>query len=201
MDARSVRDAYTRWAPHYDTTHAGTLPKRREARLALEVRPGDRVLDLACGTGLNLPHLREMVGEGGQVVGVDLTPAMLEIARQRISQNGWNNVKVREADAAALPLADGSFDQAICTYAMNVIPQYVRAIEEVGRVLVPGGRFVSLELGLAVKRLPGWLARLPHPCAVDITHQTLTELRRVFAQVQVRRYYLGLIFLAVATKR
>jgi ubiquinone/menaquinone biosynthesis C-methylase UbiE len=201
MDVGSVRDAYTRWAPHYDATHAGTMPKRQEARIALGAHPGDRVLDLACGTGLNLAHLRDMVGDGGRVVGVDLTPAMLEIARQRISQNGWDNVEVREAAAAALPFPDGSFDRVICTYAMNVIPQYARAIDEVERVLVPGGRFVSLELGLAVKRLPRFLARLPHPCAVDVTHQTLAELRRVFADVQVRRYYLGLIFLAVATKR
>lgn len=201
MDARSVRDAYTRWAPHYDATHAGTMPKRREAQLALEIRSSDRVLDLPCGTGLNLPHLRALVGAEGHVIGIDLTPAMLEIARQRISGNGWDNVEAREADAAALPFPDNSFDRVICTYAMNVIPQYAPAIEEVERVLVLGGRFVSLELGLTMRRLPRWLACLPHPCAVDVTHQTLAELRRVFGDIDVRRHYLGLIFLAVATKR
>jgi ubiquinone/menaquinone biosynthesis C-methylase UbiE len=200
MDVESVREAYTRWAPHYDVTHARTMPRRRDARLALGIKRGDRVLDLACGTGLNLGHLQELVGDTGQVVGVDLTPAMLAIARERIALYGWRNVELREADAAALPFPDGSFDRAICTYAMNVIPGYVRAIEEVGRVLAPRGRFVDLELGLTLKVLPRWLTPLPHPCAVDVTHQTLTEMRRVFADVEVHRYWLGLFFIAIATK-
>jgi ubiquinone/menaquinone biosynthesis C-methylase UbiE len=200
MDVKAVRDTYSKWAPHYDATHASGMPKRHEARLALGIRPGERVLDLACGTGLNLVHLRELVGDTGQVVGVDLTPAMLDVARERIATNGWSNVEVSEADAAALPFPDGSFDRAICTYAMNVIPDYVRAIEEVERVLKPGGRFVDLELGLTLKRLPRWLRSVSHPCAVDVTHQTLDELRRVFVRVDVRRYWLGLFFVAVATK-
>ena len=200
MNLEQVRHTFTKWAPVYNATHAWTLPGRRAARLALGARPGDRVLDLACGTGLNLPHLRELVGDRGSVVGVDLTPAMLEVARRLIAVRGWQNVEVREADAAQLPFPDESFDKAICTFALNIIPGCAQAIEEVRRVLIPGGRFVSLETRSGLHRLPGWLKPLPQICAVDMTHHTLDELKRVFGVVQVHHYWLGIIFLATVAK-
>ena len=113
MTLDTVRRTFTAWAPFYDATHAWPLPLRREARLALGVQRGDRVLDVACGTGLNFSHLRELVGEEGYVLGVDVTPAMLDIARQRIARRGWKNVEVREVDAAQLPFPDASCGKAI----------------------------------------------------------------------------------------
>ncbi len=199
MTLDAVRKTFTDWAPIYNPTH-GWLPKRRAARLALGVRPGDRVLDLATGTGLNLPHLRELVGDQGQVTGVDLTPAMLEIARAQIERHGWKNVEVREADAAALPFPDASFDKVICAFALNIIPEYVHAIEEVKRVLVPGGRFVSLEMEATIHNLPRWLQPVPHICAVDMSHRMLDELQHVFPNTRVRKYWLSMVFVAVATK-
>lgn len=200
MNLDAVRKTFTDWAPIYNATHAWTLPKRRAARLALDLKPGDRVLDLACGTGLNFPHLRELVGERGHVVGADLTPAMLDIARKMIDARGWKNVEVREADAANLPFPDASFDKAIITFALNIIPEYVRAIEEVRRVLVPGGRFVALEFRAGIRSLPAWLQPLPHICRVDMSHDTLNEIRRAFKKVNICYYWLGMIFIAAATK-
>ncbi len=197
----AVRKTFTDWAPIYDATHAWTLPGRRAARLALGIQGGDRVLDIACGTGINIPHLRELVGNEGHIMGIDLTPAMLGIARQRIAQHGWENVDVREADAAELPFPDGSFDKAICAFAMSIIPDYVRAIEESERVLVPGGRFVVLDAKMTGSRVPRWLHRMPHICAVDVGHQTVGALQRVFASVEVRQYWTGFVYIAVATKR
>jgi demethylmenaquinone methyltransferase/2-methoxy-6-polyprenyl-1,4-benzoquinol methylase len=201
-----VRKTFTDWAPYYNATHAWTLPCRHQARLALGVQRGDRVLDLACGTGLNFLHLRELVGDEGHIMGVDVTPAMLDIARRLVQRHGWQNVQVREADAARLPFADASYDKAICTFAMNIIPDYTSAIAEVARVLVPGGRFVVLD----VKLQPAFLARSPrlrslfvrmmHICAADISHQTIEELQRVFANVQVRKYWAGWVYIAVGTK-
>jgi SAM-dependent methyltransferase len=92
MTLDMVRKTFTAWAWIYDATHAWTLPGRREARLALGAQRGDRVLDIACGTGLNFPHLHELVGDEGHVMGIDVTPAMLDIARQRIARQGWRNV-------------------------------------------------------------------------------------------------------------
>ncbi len=199
MKLDAVRKTFTDWAPVYNPTH-GWLPKRRAARLALGVQPGDCVLDLATGTGLNLAHLRELVGDEGRVIGVDLTPAMLDIAHTQIERRSWKNVEVREADAAQLPFPAASFDKAICSFALSIIPDYVRALEEVKRVLVPGGRFVSLEMESKLHNVPRWLQPVSHICDVDMSHHTLDELRRVFPHTQVRKYWLGLIFIAVATK-
>jgi len=200
MTLDTVRRTFTAWAPFYDATHAWPLPLRREARLALGVQRGERVLDVACGTGLNFSHLRELVGEEGYVLGVDVTPAMLDIARQRIARRGWKNVEVREVDAAQLPFLDASFDKAICTFALSIIPDHVRAIEEARRVLVPGGRFVSLEMRPRPHNVPGWLKPLAGICAVDMSHRTLNELRRAFTDVQVHKYWMGFFFVAVAKK-
>jgi ubiquinone/menaquinone biosynthesis C-methylase UbiE len=201
MNLDTVRKTFTDWAPFYNPTHAWTLPKRRAARLALALQPGDQVLDLACGTGLNFPHLREMVGEDGHVVGADLTPAMLDIARQLIASKGWQNVEVREADAANLPFADASFDKVLISFALSIIPDYVKAIEEVQRVLVPGGRFVALEMRAGLHSLPAWLQPLPHICAVDMSHDTLPAIQKVFPQVYVSYSWMRMIFVAVAQKR
>ncbi len=200
MNLDTVRKTFTDWAPIYNATHAWTLPKRRTARLALGLRPGDRVLDLACGTGLNFPHLRELVGENGKVIGVDLTPAMLDIARNLITKRGWKNVEVREADAAKLPFPDASFDKAMVSFALVIIPDYVKAIEEVRRVLVPGGRFAALEMRAGIHSLPAWLQPLPQICAIDPTHNVIQELHRIFEHVEVTPYWFGMLFTAVATK-
>lgn len=201
MSLDMVRKTFTDWAPIYDATHGSRLLKRRQARLALGVRPGDRLLDIACGTGLNFPHLRQLTGDEGYLVGVDITPAMLDIARQQIARRDWQNVEARQADAARLPFPDASFDKAICAFAMNIIPDYVRALEEAERVLVPGGRFVVLDIKMIGSNLPRWLRWMPHICAVDLGHQTIDELRRLFASVEVRKYLVGFVYIAVATKR
>jgi ubiquinone/menaquinone biosynthesis C-methylase UbiE len=201
MNLDAVRKTFTDWAPVYNATHAWILPKRHAARLALDLKPGDRVLDLACGTGLNFPHLRELVGERGQVVGVDLTPAMLDLARKMIATKGWKNVEVREADAANLPFPDASFDKVIVSFALNIIPEYQRAVEEVQRVLIPGGRFVALEMRTGIHSLPAWLQPLPHICAVDMSHDMLDAIQRAFQDIEVRNYWMGMIFAAVAKKK
>lgn len=201
-----VRQTFSAWAPRYDLTHASSLLKRREARLALDVQPGDRVIEIACGTGLNLPHLRQMMGDEGWLVGVDLTPAMLAIAQERIAARAWQNVEVREADAAQLPFPDASFHKAFCAFALNIIPEYERAIAEVWRVLVPGGRFVALEMrSEALGSWSGLAGRLAHRlmgvCSVDVSHRSLEVIQTTFGEaVQVRRYLGGMISIIVATK-
>ena len=201
MNLDAVRKTFTDWAPIYNPTHGWTLPKRRAARLALDVKLGDRVLDLACGTGLNFPHLQELVGEEGQVVGLDLTPAMLDIARRMIDARGWKNVAVREGDAASLPFDDASFAKVLISFALNIIPGYVKALEEVQRVLVPGGRFVALEMQAGIHALPAWLQPLPHICAVDMSHDTLRGIKQIFQEVEVQKFWFGMIFVAVAEKK
>lgn len=205
FSTEEVRQTFTRWAPRYNATHAWRVLRRRQARLALGALPGDRVLEIACGTGLNLPHLRQLVGERGRLVGIDLTPAMLDLARQTIARHGWTNVEVREADAVRLPFSAAAFDKVLCAFALNIIPDYERAIADVHRVLVPGGRFVALEMkSMDMRSLSAGLGKLAHRligiCAVDTSHRSLQAIRAIFGEVHVRWYLAGMIFIAVATK-
>src|ERR1700722_13583626 len=99
-------ETYRKKAKHYDVTSrlypAPGYPQRTQ-RLrtvqALGLRPGGTVIDMACGTGLNFALLQQAVGPGGQIVGVDLTDAMLARAQDRIKANGWGNVTLVEAEA------------------------------------------------------------------------------------------------------
>jgi ubiquinone/menaquinone biosynthesis C-methylase UbiE len=91
-------------------------------------------LEVAIGTGLNLPHYPA----GVRLTGVDFSPAMLDLARARASQLG-RPVDLREADASALPFEAASFDTVVCTYGLCAIPDDSRAVGEMNRVLRPGG--------------------------------------------------------------
>jgi ubiquinone/menaquinone biosynthesis C-methylase UbiE len=91
-------------------------------------------LEVAIGTGLNLPIYSEQV----QLTGIDLSPAMLGIARQRAGQLG-REVDLREADAIALPFPGSSFDTVVCTFSLCAIPDERRAVAEMNRVLRSGG--------------------------------------------------------------
>ncbi len=98
------------------------------------------VLELAAGTGRNLPYYREDV----QLTAVELSPAMLEVAHRRAERLG-RDVELREGDAEALDFPDERFDTVVATLALCSIPEDRRAVAEARRVLRPGGRLVLLE--------------------------------------------------------
>jgi ubiquinone/menaquinone biosynthesis C-methylase UbiE len=103
-------------------------------------RAAGEVLEVAIGTGRNLPFYPPDV----TLTGVELSPAMLAIAAQRAAELG-HEVDLREGDAEALPLDDASFDTVVCTLSLCTIPDHARAIEEMARVLRPGGTLLLLD--------------------------------------------------------
>lgn len=128
---------YTAGARVYDLL-SGEWPVYRAGRVAgiamLAPAPGDVVLDLGCGTGLNFALLHEAVGAGGLVIGVDRSPHMLAVARARVRRHEWSNVRLLEADAATLDPAEirglaasagrDGVDAMIATYALSVIDDW-----------------------------------------------------------------------------
>jgi demethylmenaquinone methyltransferase/2-methoxy-6-polyprenyl-1,4-benzoquinol methylase len=152
---------YRKAASSYD---ARARLYRRYGRMAvacLDLRPGDRVVDVACGTGANLQHLVKRVGAGGQVIGVDLSPDMLNVARDRSQRHGWANVVLVAAaiEEAELPVG---LDAALFSLTHDVL-QSKRAVENVVRHLRPGARVASFgakqpkgigrPLGMVVRRV------------------------------------------------
>jgi ubiquinone/menaquinone biosynthesis C-methylase UbiE len=106
----------------------------------LGVRAGGRVLEVAIGTGLNLPHYPAEA----TVTGIDLSPAMLVIARKRAADLD-RAVDLHEGDAQQLPFGDAAFDTVVCALSLCTIPDPAVAIDEMRRVLVPGGRLLLLD--------------------------------------------------------
>ncbi len=158
-------ETYRKKAKHYDVTSrlypAPGYPQRAQrlrAVRALGLRPGDSVVDIACGTGLNFPLIQEAVGPEGRIVGVDMTDAMLARARARIEANGWRNVSLVQADAADFEFP-ARVDAILSTYALSQVPECAEVIAHGAAALCGGGRWVVLDLKLPVNT-PGWLAQL-----------------------------------------
>lgn len=123
------------WQAQLAPAHAALL-----ARAALA--PGDRVLDVACGTGLVSFAAARAVGPHGQVVGVDLSGRMVEAARGRGTAARLDNTSFARMDAEHLELPDAGFDVVLCALGLMFLPEPERAMREMRRVLRPGGRLV-----------------------------------------------------------
>jgi ubiquinone/menaquinone biosynthesis C-methylase UbiE len=102
---------------------------------------GDRVLDVACGTGIAARGVAPMVGETNQVVGIDISPDMLQVARARAQAEGLA-IDWREASAVDLPFPEQLFDLVICQQGLQFFPDRPKAVREMSRVLSPEGRAV-----------------------------------------------------------
>jgi ubiquinone/menaquinone biosynthesis C-methylase UbiE len=152
-----------------------------------------RTLEVAIGTGLNLPFYGEQV----QLTGIDLSPAMLAIARDRARQLG-RTVNLREADALALPFPDAAFDTVVCTFSLCAVPDDHRAVAEMGRVLRPGGLLLLADHIEASARPARAVQRALELVTVPLQgeHFTRRPLRRVqaagFQIEQHDRFKLGI---------
>ncbi|WP_426516351.1 class I SAM-dependent methyltransferase [Diaminobutyricibacter sp. McL0618] len=158
-------ETYRKKARHYDVTSrlypAPGYPQRSQRLCVvrtLGLREGDTVVDIACGTGLNFPLIEEAIGPGGRIVGVDLTDAMLARAGDRVEANGWGNVSLVQADAAAFDFP-ADVDAILSTYALTQVPGCAQVIAHGAAALSAGGRWVVLDLKIP-DRTPVWLSRL-----------------------------------------
>jgi ubiquinone/menaquinone biosynthesis C-methylase UbiE len=137
--ARSaLQEEYGRLAPRYEERWAVYVRRTTERTLAqLAPRPGERILDVGCGTGALIRAVLRAQPRA-HVMGVDLSPAMLEIARS----GSGSLAALVVADAASLPLPDGSFDAVVSVSSFHFWADAPRALRELARIIRPGGRLV-----------------------------------------------------------
>lgn len=212
-DQTSGRRVYDWWSRHpralaflYAVAFLGREDSfRRRALEALELEPGDRVLELGCGNGNGLDAIRAQVGPDGAVLGLDVSTGMASAARTRIAAAGWTNVQVLRGDARRPPVCEGAVDAAYAAMALSAVSDPQRAIEATETALRPGGRFVVLD-ARPFDRFPLTLANsVVVPVAERLTNwvpevDLLDALRGSFGTVEVTSFNAGSIVIACARK-
>jgi demethylmenaquinone methyltransferase/2-methoxy-6-polyprenyl-1,4-benzoquinol methylase len=204
--ARRSRRLYDWWAEHaplYGVVARLSRPLREEAVDALGLTGGETVLDVGCGPGTNFGLLRDAVGPGGRVVGMDHSRGMVERARERARPTGWENTTVVRGDATRLPVADDRVDAAVATLALTAMPDAEAVARGIRRALVPGGRVAVMDatLGRDDHPLAAWLLGPVYRRVADWSPDVdvLAALRSTFDDVEViARHDAGTTVVALA---
>jgi len=192
---------YRRHARLYDLTRWVFLRGRRRAVQGLGLSEGGRVLEIGCGTGANLLRLRGLVGSGGEVHGLDLSPQMLAVARRKVERRGWTNVHLHEGDAASFELELG-FDAVLYSYSLSMIEGWRTSLERSHAHLAPGGTLVVVDFGTmrqlgAVGRLAIRWLNYHH---VDPERPYAEAMEELFGAARREMGRLGWHFVATAAK-
>lgn len=143
---------YHRRAKNYNMTdylYLGQFPRitMRETLIEMmDLKPGDTVLDFACGAGANFPYIMKKIGPTGKLIATDYSQDMLDAARdQLVIPNGWTNVELIQSDAAEMDFGQ-QFDVVMVTLGLAVIPRWETAMERAWAMLKPGGVFGVADL-------------------------------------------------------
>jgi len=177
-----VARVYENIAFVYDWTFGPALhPGRINALRRMGIKPGDRVLEVGIGTGINA----SLYPRDCSVTGIDLSGPMLEKARERIARKQVDNVQLFEMDAADLRFPDNTFDIVYAPYVISVVPDPVAVAREMRRVCRPGGRIVILNHFRSNNTLGAFMERIISPLTLHIGFTADLDLPAFLAQAEL----------------
>ncbi len=178
-----VEAVYEKLASVYDLAFGPTLqPGRRRALLRMNIQPGERVLEVGVGTGINL----SLYPRPSSVTGIDFSSSMLEKARERVAREGLRNLRLLQMDAADLKFADDSFDIVYAPYLISVVPDPVKVACEMRRVCRVGGRIIFLNHFLSPNLFVSRVERLISPFTIHIGFKADLDLEAFLSQAQLQ---------------
>lgn len=184
MDAalkkRQVKRAYALYSPVYDLLFDWIFhPGRQAAVKLLDIQPGDRILEVGIGTGLNL----SLYPPDCELVGIDISERMLEKGQAKTEELGLSNVTLKVMDAGGTDFADNEFDRALATYVISAVPDPVGVLREMRRVVKAGGTLVILNHFRSEKLLVGDLEDLLAPLCTRLGWRSNLALEPLLRQV------------------
>ncbi|HEX7513817.1 MAG TPA: methyltransferase domain-containing protein [Candidatus Methylomirabilis sp.] len=180
MDYETINRAYAVLSPVYDFLFDKIFyPGRVAAIDLLEIQPGNRVLEVGVGTGLNLP----LYSRDCNVTGIDISKEMLRKAEERVLTLGMANTNLMVMDGSKLAFPDDSFDRVIATYVISAVPDPVKTLLEMRRVCKPSGHLVILNHFKSENPVIGMFEKLLAPVCTKIGFNTELKLMPLLERV------------------
>jgi phosphatidylethanolamine/phosphatidyl-N-methylethanolamine N-methyltransferase len=185
LDEDSILKAYRRWAGIYDTAFGRISSPARLRAVALANRlAGTDVLEVGVGTGLSLPHYRQEK----RITGIDLSREMLDRGHQRVAREGLRNVvALREMDAEATDFADASFDIIVGMFVASVVADPRRLLDEMKRVVRPGGSILLVNHFVAPKGPRRWVETALAPASQILGWHPHFAMEMIFSPEEMTR--------------
>ncbi len=196
LQRRVQRYGWDKAAEFYEDSWKKQLKPAQDKLLEMAaMKPGDMVLETACGTGLITLQAASIVEPGGKIVATDLSAGMLKLAEKRAHQEGVNNVSFHRMDAEKLDLDENQFDGSLCGLGLMYVPDPVQALKEMFRVMKPGGVSVSAVWG--ERKNCGWAEIFPivdrrvasDVCPLFFQQGTKDTLQKTFQEAGFQEVY------------
>lgn len=207
LDRSTITRRYDRFAkiiPLFDWLFFMPPRFREKAAERLQLKPGDRVLEIGCGTGRNLPPLQAVVGPTGTVYGVDISNGMLAEARELCARNRWSNVNLMQQDALEFT-APEPLDGVMFGLSYNTIPHHLAVLHHAWSLLRPGGRLVVMDAKLP----PGLGGEMILPFSLWLMKRTMLgnplikpweDVMRLAGSIEMEQFVFGSWYICAATK-
>ncbi len=177
---------------------------RKKAVKNLNLKKGDKVLDLCCGMGYNFNYLEKSIGKKGEIIGVDYVKEMLDVARKRIRKSGFQNVKLLETDAAELTFPKDYFDGIISTIGISSIPNHKEALRCAIKSLKTNKKIVILDGKLFnsnLKIFNPFIKFFRWSKSWDATKNIIKDTKNLIKHVHVEEFLGGLFFIITGIKK
>ncbi len=195
MSLKELEQMYKIHSKIYDLTRWLFVWNRKKAIDKLELKEGNVVLVVGCGTGYEFKFIEDKIGNAGKIIGIDYSKHMLDKAKKKIKKHGWKNIELVKADAAKYFPA--KVDAVLYSYSITMIPEWKKSLQNSIKSLKKGGRLVIVDFSeMRILFLKQILNHHFRKYGVDNVLPIQIELEKYFKKVEFEEYFAGYNFIA-----